>query len=119
MSGSNPGIAVEWIEGKRHYLIRRAGTKWAYSRSHGDGRRWDIFDGGFAKLLEIPAKTNEEALAQVSAMALDGSLEGLINDRRQSQMSSQGSVLRNMAAWADYGRCKAERDAELFPKPNS
>ena len=80
MSESN--ITAEWIETKRHYLFWRDGARWAYTRLHGgDGRRWDVFDARYTKIVEILAATRQEAAEHITAMTLDGSLERLMEQR--------------------------------------
>ena len=106
---SEPNIAAEWIEKKRHYLFWRDGERWAYTRLHGgDRRRWDVFDARYAKILEILAPTREEAAEHVTAMILDGSLQRLMEQRQQ-----QDSAARDLANGLDtYQR---DDDAAGFP----
>jgi hypothetical protein len=66
-------IAAEWVDGKSHYLFRRGYQKIAYARPHGGGKRWDVFAADYAKLMEIPAKSREEALERVTAWVRDRS----------------------------------------------
>jgi hypothetical protein len=98
---------------------KRDGKKCAYTRPHGDGRRWDVFDAGYAKLLEIPVKTAEEAVEFVKAMALDGSLERLINERHASRTAAVDSFVRWEADRIDDHLYKKARDGELRPGPSS
>ncbi len=115
---SAPNVCAEWIEGKRHYLFRRDGNKLAYTRSHGDGRRWDVFDVGYAKLAEIPAKTAEEAVKAVKAMVFDGSLERLTSERHDSRTAGVASFARSEADRIDDRLYKEARDGELHPGPS-
>jgi hypothetical protein len=107
---------IEWIPGKGHYLFRQGDRKLAYTRSHGDGRRWDVFDAGYRKLLEIPAASGEEAVKQVRAMLADGSLHqkieqqheaGVAQARRRAEFSSRAFV---------ESETKREIASELHPK---
>jgi hypothetical protein len=85
-------IAAEWVDGKSHYLFRRGYQKIAYARPHGGGKRWDVFDADYAKLMEIPAKSREEALERVTAWVRDGSLERSLQKRLEQRKSAMRTL---------------------------
>jgi hypothetical protein len=111
MNESSPGITVEWIERKGHCLFSREGRKLAYTRAHGDGRRWDVFDGGYGKAAEISAATREEAIVQVTAMLADGSIERTSEKHRQYLVDAQRRVAESLSERARTAAAKAGKSS--------
>jgi hypothetical protein len=85
------------------------------SRTGTAGDGGDVLNAGYAKLLEIPATTGEEACERVIAMAQDGSLERLQADRNRDLDSAHrqhASFLADQTAEELY---RHARDEEMRP----